>query len=76
VDLWLRRRLGMQLQEIISDPESLTHTYLNPVRVQSLLQRHRAGRLNLERILFLLLSLEFWHTAFFHKMKTEGRADN
>jgi len=65
VDVWLRRQLGESMREAISAPGSFTSQYLNPGYVLSLMAEHAERRRDHQRILFLLYSLESWHSAVF-----------
>jgi asparagine synthase (glutamine-hydrolysing) len=65
LDLWLRQQLGDRLLRIVEGPDSFTRAYLNPSLVRRLVQEHAARRRDHQRILFLILSLESWHSVFF-----------
>jgi asparagine synthase (glutamine-hydrolysing) len=72
VDLWMRQQLGQEMLQIIKAPGSFTGTYLNPVTVKALMQEHISGQRDHQRVLFLLLSLESWHSVFFKKAEIQS----
>jgi asparagine synthase (glutamine-hydrolysing) len=65
MDLWLRDQLHDRLDAIVRSPDSFSATYLDPGAVRATLAEHLSGRRDHQRLLFLVLSLESWHSVFF-----------
>ncbi len=65
VDLWFRAHLGRELEQALEGRDSFAAEYLDVATVRRLLDEHRSGRRDHQKVLFLLLSLESWHRAFF-----------
>jgi asparagine synthase (glutamine-hydrolysing) len=74
LDVWLKARLGHDLDRLVRQPQSLTRSYLAPQVVHQLLAEHASGRRDHRRILFLLLSLEVWHSTFIEGATSAGAA--
>jgi asparagine synthase (glutamine-hydrolysing) len=67
MDLWLRNQLHDRLSAIIRTPDSFSANYLDPGAVGAMLDEHLSGRRDHQRMLFLVLSLESWHSVFFQE---------
>jgi asparagine synthase (glutamine-hydrolysing) len=67
MDLWLRNQLRDRLSATVASPDSFSATYLDPRAVQGMLDEHLSGRRDHQRLLFLVLSLESWHSVFFQE---------
>jgi asparagine synthase (glutamine-hydrolysing) len=64
MDVWLKGALGERLRDALETPSSFTASYLDRCHVSHLLEEHLSGTRDHQRILFLLLSLESWHSRF------------
>lgn len=64
VDLWLKSQLGDHLCQLATSRDSIFGSYLNGGYVLSLIEEHRSGRRDHQRVLFFLLSLNSWFKVF------------
>jgi asparagine synthase (glutamine-hydrolysing) len=60
VDGWLRSSAQGQLSEVLQDESSLMFRLLKPEPVRKLLNDHRSGRQDNQKLLFSLVMLEQW----------------
>lgn len=65
MDIWLRAQLGDFIGRFVESKDSFMHAYLDSRCVSSLLEEHARRQRDHQRILFLLLSLEYWYKVFF-----------
>ena len=61
---WFRTDLREKAREILLDPKSIGRQYFKPSYVESVLDKHAAGREDLSRRIFTLLTLELWHRKY------------
>jgi asparagine synthase (glutamine-hydrolysing) len=61
LDAWLRGGLRDTVWDLLTDPDSVTTTMLDPQSVRKLLQEHDSGRRNHDMRLWTLASLAVWH---------------
>jgi asparagine synthase (glutamine-hydrolysing) len=64
VDQWFRGQLSSTIRDRLLAPDSLCASLLNASAVARLLEEHRTGRHNHQRLLFSLLTLEAWNGQF------------
>jgi asparagine synthase (glutamine-hydrolysing) len=74
MDLWMRDQLRDRLNATIRSPESFSATHLDPHAVGAMLDEHLTGRRDHQRLLFLVLSLESWHSVFFLEEERAAQA--
>lgn len=74
MDLWLRNQLHTGLKRTVAAPESFTASYLDPHTAGRILDEHLSGRRDHQRLLFLLMSLESWHSVFFLEREPAAEA--
>ena len=61
---WLKASLGEQFMDYIDSTNSLTREYLQIHRVKKIVEEHKTGETDHQRLLYLLLSLEQWNRLF------------
>jgi len=64
VDEWFRGELSSTIRDRLLAPDSLCVSLLNASALARLLEEHRTGRHNHQRLLFSLLTLEVWNEQF------------
>jgi asparagine synthase (glutamine-hydrolysing) len=74
MDLWLRNQLHSRLSRMLGSSDSFTASYLDPRTARAMLEEHLAERRDHQRMLFLLLSLESWHSVFFGEQEPATQA--
>lgn len=65
VDKWLSTSLGNELNDYINSNNSITNSFLNKDSVINKLEEQRNNKVDNQRFLYLLLSLEKWRNTFF-----------
>lgn len=65
VDKWLATSLGNELNDYINSNNSITSSFLNKDSVITKLEEQRNHKVDNQRFLYLLLSLEKWRNTFF-----------
>lgn len=61
---WFRVNLRDKAREILLDPKSIERHYFKKAYVEGVLEKHAAGREDLSRRIFALLTLELWHRKY------------
>lgn len=61
---WFRTDLRDKAREILLDPKSVGRHYFKKSYVENVLDKHAAGREDLSRRIFSLLTLELWHRKY------------
>jgi asparagine synthase (glutamine-hydrolysing) len=61
---WFRTDLREKAREILMDRRSVGRQYFKPSYVEGILDKHAAGREDLSRRIFALLTLELWHRKY------------
>jgi asparagine synthase (glutamine-hydrolysing) len=61
---WFRTNLREKSREILLDPKSIGRQYFKSSYVEGILDKHAAGREDLSRRIFTLLTLELWHRKY------------
>jgi asparagine synthase (glutamine-hydrolysing) len=61
---WFRTNLREKVREILLDPKSIGRQYFKQSYVKGVLDKHAAGREDLSRRIFALLTLELWHRKY------------
>jgi asparagine synthase (glutamine-hydrolysing) len=64
MDRWLKQRLDTLMDELMTNPESLSRSVFDGEAINRLRREHKERRADHQRILFLLLSLEMWRKVF------------
>jgi asparagine synthase (glutamine-hydrolysing) len=64
LDEWFRGPLLGLLRRVLLSPRAVARGYFDPARVRQLIEAHAAGRVNLEKQLWILFQLELWHLMF------------
>jgi asparagine synthase (glutamine-hydrolysing) len=64
VDQWFRGQLSSTIRDRLLAPDSLCTSLLHAPALARLLEEHRTGRHNHQRLLFSLLTLEVWNEQF------------
>lgn len=64
VDEWFRGELSSTIRDRLLAPDSLCVSLLNASALARVLEEHRTGRQNHQRLLFSLLTLEVWKDQF------------
>ena len=64
VDEWFRGELSSTIRDRLLAPDSLCISLLNAPTLARLLEEHRTGRQNHQRLIFSLLTLEVWNEQF------------
>lgn len=61
---WFRMDLRDKVREILLDQKSIGRHYFKKAYVEGILEKHAAGREDLSRRIFALLTLELWHQKY------------
>jgi asparagine synthase (glutamine-hydrolysing) len=64
LDEWFRGPLLGALREVLLSPRAAARGYFDTEKVRQLIDTHAAGRVNLEKQLWILFQLELWHLMF------------
>lgn len=67
MDKWLRSDLADTARQIINERNSSCRRYFSISYINKMIEQHQAGKENLHRHIFLLLSFEIWHRTFFNQ---------
>jgi asparagine synthase (glutamine-hydrolysing) len=62
--VWYRDRLSAYVREMLLDPRTLSRPYLNPQKVEEVVQGHIKGTRNYTTEIHTLLTLEIVHRLF------------
>ena len=65
VDQWFQDELSITLSDLINSTNSFSRIYFNLPVVEKMLSDHKGKKHNYKHELFMLLSLELWHTNFY-----------
>ena len=63
--VWYRDALSKYVRDMLLDPRTLSRPFLNPKRVEAVVNGHIKGGLNYTTEIHKLLSLELLHRLFF-----------
>lgn len=69
IDEWLKSDFSDLLLDLINSSKSLSKQYFNVNFIQSMISDHKNRKKDLQRQLFIILSLELWYTHFFNQSK-------
>ncbi|MBI2870409.1 MAG: asparagine synthase (glutamine-hydrolyzing) [Candidatus Omnitrophica bacterium] len=61
---WFRGPLYEKAAAILLEERTLARGYFRPSAIEALLEKHRSGREDMHRRIFLLLVLELWHRKY------------
>lgn len=64
VDKWLKKSLGEQFRDLMNSQNSITSTYLNKNEVTKMFDEHQKGKVNHQRFLHTLYTIEKWASIF------------
>ena len=65
IEHWFRTRMRSFVEENLLSPNSATSLYFDQAYIRRMLEHDRSGRDQLRRHIYLLVSFEMWHRAFF-----------
>jgi asparagine synthase (glutamine-hydrolysing) len=62
---WFKGELREYTQDLLMSPQSLTRSFMPVSELSAILENHFSGKVNEQRRLWVLMSLEVWHQTFF-----------
>ena len=72
---WFKSELSDSLTDLIDSSDSLSRKYFNVPFIKDMIQQHRTMKRDYKKQLFILLSLELWHSSFFKSDFSSQPAD-
>lgn len=72
---WFKNELSDSLTDLIDSSDSLSRKYFNVPFIKDMIQQHRTMKRDYKKQLFILLSLELWHSSFFKSDFSSQSAD-
>lgn len=67
IENWFRVRMRTFVEDCLLSPDSATGRYFDQSYIRRILELDRSGREQYRRHIYMLVSLELWHRAFFVK---------
>jgi asparagine synthase (glutamine-hydrolysing) len=65
MNAWFKNDLSQFTRELLLSPNSLTLSFADRKTIGKILDDHISGRLNQQRRIWALLSLEIWYRVFY-----------
>ena len=61
---WMKQKTGEKLRDLINSENSISNNYLRKDEIIKMIKANNENKINYEKFLFLLLSLEMWREMF------------
>ncbi|MCE7066595.1 asparagine synthase (glutamine-hydrolyzing) [Dyadobacter sp. CY326] len=72
---WFKTELSDSLLSLVDSSDSLSRKYFNTPYIKDMIHQHRTMKRDYKKQLFILLSLELWHSSFFKSDFSTQKAD-